>query len=37
MLTLRRLVIKADGLYRVVPEELPLVRFYANSIAHLLP
>jgi glycerol-3-phosphate O-acyltransferase len=35
MLTLRRLVSKADGCYRVVPEELPLLRFYANSISHL--
>jgi glycerol-3-phosphate O-acyltransferase len=36
MLTLRRLATKADGLYRIVPEELPLLHFYANSIAHLL-
>ncbi len=36
MLILRHLVIKADGFYRLVPEELALVRFYANSIAHLL-
>ena len=37
MLTLRHLVIKADGRYRAVPEELPLLRFYANSISHLTP
>jgi glycerol-3-phosphate O-acyltransferase len=32
----RRLAIKEDSVYRVVPEELPLLRFYANSISHLL-
>lgn len=37
MLTLRRLVIEEDGLYRAAAEELPLLRYYANSIAHLLP
>ncbi len=35
MLTLRRLVDDADGLYRARPEELPLLQYYANSIAHL--
>ena len=35
MLILRRLVIKVKDHYRVVPEELPLLRFYANSISHL--
>jgi glycerol-3-phosphate O-acyltransferase len=35
MLTLRRLVEERDGLFRAVPEELPLLRYYANSIAHL--
>jgi glycerol-3-phosphate O-acyltransferase len=35
MLTLRRLVEEKDGLYTVRPIELPLVRYYANSIAHL--
>jgi glycerol-3-phosphate O-acyltransferase len=35
MLTLRRLVEEKDGLYAVRPGELPLVRYYANSIAHL--
>ena len=37
MLTLRRLVEDADGLYRARPEELPLLTYYANSIAHLFP
>jgi len=37
MLTLRRLVEEKDGLYAVLRAELPLVRYYANSIAHLLP
>jgi glycerol-3-phosphate O-acyltransferase len=36
MLTLRRLVEEKDGLYAVRPVELPLIRYYANSIAHLL-
>ena len=35
MLTLRRLVEERDGLYTVRPAELPLIRYYANSIAHL--
>jgi glycerol-3-phosphate O-acyltransferase len=35
MLALRRLVSKVNGHYRVVPGELPVVRFYANSISHL--
>jgi glycerol-3-phosphate O-acyltransferase len=34
MLTLRRLVDGAAGLYRARPEELPLLNYYANSIAH---
>ncbi len=37
MLTLRRLVIKREGYYRAVPAEIPLLRFYANSISHLTP
>jgi glycerol-3-phosphate O-acyltransferase len=37
MLTLRRLVGERDGLYFSQFEELPLLRYYANSIAHLLP
>jgi glycerol-3-phosphate O-acyltransferase len=36
MLTLRRLVEEKDGLYAVRQSELPLIRYYANSIAHLL-
>jgi glycerol-3-phosphate O-acyltransferase len=35
MLTLRRLVEEEGGIYRVRPEELPLLGYYANSIAHL--
>jgi glycerol-3-phosphate O-acyltransferase len=40
MLTLRRLVETSDegdgaGLYRARPEEIPLLRYYASSIAHL--
>jgi hypothetical protein len=35
MLTLRRLVAEKDGLFSAVPEELPLLTYYANSIAHL--
>ena len=35
MLTLRRLVDDGGGLYRVRPEEIPLLRYYASSIAHL--
>jgi glycerol-3-phosphate O-acyltransferase len=35
MLTLRRLVEEKDGLFAARPEELPLLRYYANSIAHL--
>ncbi|OGP81254.1 MAG: hypothetical protein A2Z13_09030 [Deltaproteobacteria bacterium RBG_16_64_85] len=37
MLTLRRLVLEEEGLYQARQEELPLLRYYANSIAHLLP
>jgi len=36
MLTLRRMVEEREGLYSVREEELPLLRYYANSIAHLL-
>lgn len=35
MLTLRRLVDEKEGLFTARPEELPLLRYYANSIAHL--
>ena len=37
MLTLRKLVSEEDGLYHPVPEELPMLRYYANSIRHLFP
>ncbi len=37
MLVLRRLVEKTDGLYAVREAERPLLRYYANSIAHLVP
>jgi glycerol-3-phosphate O-acyltransferase len=36
MLTLRRLVEEKDGLFAARGAELPLVRYYANSILHLL-
>ena len=36
MLRLRRLVDEQDGLYRARQQELPVLRYYANSIAHLL-
>lgn len=36
MLTLRHLVEEADGLYAAKPGEMPLLRYYAGSIAHLL-
>ena len=35
MLLLRRLVRERDGLYYAHAAELPLLRYYANSIAHL--
>jgi glycerol-3-phosphate O-acyltransferase len=36
MLTLRRLVEEREGVFSVREEELPLLGYYANSIAHLL-
>jgi len=36
MLLLRHLVGERDGLYYARAEELPLLRYYANSIAHLV-
>jgi glycerol-3-phosphate O-acyltransferase len=36
MLRLRRLVDETDGLYRADPANAVLLRYYANSIAHLL-
>ena len=35
MLTLRHLVLEEQGLYRVNAAEMPVVAYYANSIAHL--
>ncbi len=35
MLTLRRLVLEDDGLFRANPAELPALQYYANSIDHL--
>jgi hypothetical protein len=37
MLTLRRLVAERDGTYCAESAELHVLRYYANSIAHLLP
>ena len=37
MLLLRHLVEERDGLYAACAQELPVLRYYANSIAHLLP
>ncbi|MBE0569902.1 MAG: 1-acyl-sn-glycerol-3-phosphate acyltransferase [Deltaproteobacteria bacterium] len=36
MLTLRKLVSEKEGMYSTIPEEHPLLRYYANSIRHLL-
>jgi glycerol-3-phosphate O-acyltransferase len=36
MLTLRRVIAFAGGLYRVNPADVPLLKYYANSIRHLL-
>lgn len=35
-LTLRHIVIESEGLYRANPAEALVLRYYANSIAHLL-
>jgi len=35
-LTLRRLLDESEGLFQARPGELPLIRYYANSIAHFL-
>lgn len=34
MLTLRHIVEERDGLFRAVPENLPVLAYYANSVAH---
>ena len=36
MLRLRRLVDERDGVFTAREDELPLLRYYANSIGHLL-
>jgi glycerol-3-phosphate O-acyltransferase len=36
MLTLRGLVVERDGLFVADPDELTLLRYYANSIAHVV-
>ena len=36
MMLLRRVVEERDGLYKADPAEAALLRYYANSIAHLL-
>ena len=35
MLTLRRIVMEKDGLFRVRPDDMLLLTYYANSISHL--
>ena len=35
MLTLRHLVVEEAGLYRINADELAVLNYYANSIAHL--
>ena len=37
MLNLRHLVDEADGLYSARKDEMLVLKYYANSIAHLLP
>lgn len=37
MLRLRHIVTEEDGFYRPNPDDLHLLRYYANAIAHLLP
>lgn len=36
MLTMRRLVSAEDGLYSASAAEMPMLRYYANSIAHMV-
>jgi glycerol-3-phosphate O-acyltransferase len=36
MLLMRHLVDESEGLYLAREKELPVLRYYANSIAHLL-
>ena len=35
MLTLRHVVLEEEGLFRVNPTDIEVVRYYANAIAHL--
>ena len=35
MLTLRRIVLEEDGLFRPAPEQIETLNYYANAIAHL--
>lgn len=35
MLTLRRIVLEEEGLFRAAPDELEMLAYYANAIAHL--
>ena len=37
MLTLRHLVLEDGGLFRAAPANLPVLRYYAHSIDHLVP
>ena len=36
MLKMRRMIFEKEGTYQINPEEIPLLRFYANSISHLV-
>ena len=35
MLTLRRLLVEENGLFTAQKNEIPVLRYYANSVAHL--
>ena len=37
MLQLRKLVGESDGVYRAVPDEVNVLTYYANAIAHWRP
>ena len=37
MLTLRHLVLEANGLFRAAPEEDQLLHYYANTLTHFIP
>jgi hypothetical protein len=36
MLSLRHIVLEENNLFRASPQEIKLLSFYANSIAHLV-